>query len=184
MVTQDRLYTVDELEEIIARPENRDRLLDIINGEIVEKVATEEHSLIVGNLYLKLRIFVDENGLGRVTFEVRRRVPGDEHNARLPDLDFTSQERLLPVVKKGNVPQMPDLAVEVKSPNDRLPQLREKAAYYLANGTRLVWLVYPEKRLVFVLTADSEDVLDENDVLTGGDVLPGFAMPVRDIFAY
>jgi len=177
-----RLYTVDEFEEFIARPENSDGLFELINGEIVEKVTTEEHSLIVGDLYLALRTFVDQHDLGRVAFEVRRRVPGDQHNARQPDLEFTRKERLLPVVRKGAVPQMPDLAVEVKSPDDSLSKLREKAAYYLANGARLVWLVYPKKRLVIVLTPDSEEILTEDDTLDGGDVLPGFTLPVRDIF--
>ena len=77
---------------------------------------------------------------------------------------------------------MPDLAVEVKSPDDSLSKLREKAAYYLANGTLLAWLVYPKKRLVIVLTPDSEEILTEDDTLDGGDVLPGFTLPVRDIF--
>lgn len=177
-----KLYTVDEFEEFLARPENSDSLFELIHGEIVEKVTTEEHSLIVGNIYRPIWTFVDQHDLGRVAFEVRRRVPGDEHNARLPDLEFTRKERLLPVVRKGAVPQMPDLAVEVKSPDDSLHKLREKAAYYLANGTRLVWLVYPKKRLVIAITPDSEEILTEEDTLDGGDVLPGFTLPVRDIF--
>jgi Uma2 family endonuclease len=178
-----KLHSIDEFEAFIGLPENADRLFELINGEIVEKVPTEEHSLIVGNPYYVLRVFVDERGLGRVAFEVRRKMPDDAHNARLPDVEFTAQERLLPVVKKGAVPQMPDLAVEVKSPDDNLSKLREKAAYYLANGTRLVWLVYPEKRLIIVLTPDSEEILTENDALTGGDVLPGFEVPVERIFS-
>lgn len=178
-----KLVPIEEFEAFIALPENAERRFELIHGEIIEKVPTEEHSLIVGNLYFVLRTFVDERGLGRVAFEVRRKMPDDRHNARLPDVEFTSKERLLPVVKKGAVPQMPDLAVEVKSPDDKLPKLREKAAYYLANGTRLVWLVYPEKRLVIVLTADSEDILTESDTLTGGEVIPGFEVPVSRIFA-
>ncbi len=62
--------------------------------------------------------------------------------------------------------------------------MRAKASYYLANGTRLVWLVLPEKRLVEVYRADGEvDILTENDTLSGDDVLPGFALPVQAIFA-
>jgi Uma2 family endonuclease len=174
-----RLYTVDEFEEFLA---NADGLFELINGEIVEKVTTEEHSLVVGDLYMALRTFVDQHDLGRVAFEVRRRVPGDQYNARQPDLEFTRKERLLPIVRKGAVPQMADLAVEVKSPDDTMPELREKAAYYLANGTRLVWLVLPKKRQVIVITPDSEETLTEDDTLNGGDVVPGFTLPVRDIF--
>lgn len=174
-----RLYTIDEFEKFLA---DADGLFELINGEIVEKVTTEEHSLIVGNIYRPLWAFVDQHDLGRVAFEVRRRIPGDQYNARQPDLEFTRKERLLPVVKKGAVPQMADLAVEVKSPDDSLPKMREKAAYYLANGTRLVWLVHPKKRQVIVITPGSEETLTDNDTLNGGDVLPGFTLPIRDIF--
>ena len=178
-----KLYTVDEFERLLTQPENQDRLLELIHGEIVEKMPTEEHSIIVGNLYISLRAFVDKNGLGRVAFEVRRKLPGDEHNALLPDVEFTRQERLLPIVKKGAVPQMPDLAVEVKSPDDTYQKLREKAAYYLAHGTQMVWLVYPEKRMVEIQTADDFEYKKAGEILDGGELLPGFTMKVDDIFA-
>lgn len=114
------------------------RAYELINGEIVEKVPTEEHSLIAGNIFAGLRAFAKEHNLGRVAFEVRRQIPGDHHNARLPDVEFTSKDRLLPVVREGAVPQMPDLAVEIKSPTDTYIGLREKAIYYLKNRSKLV----------------------------------------------
>jgi Uma2 family endonuclease len=61
--------------------------------------------------------------------------------------------------------------------------MREKARYYLAHGTRLVWLVIPEKWLIEVYAPDDEQVLDGNDTLTGREVLPDFTLPVRDVFA-
>jgi Uma2 family endonuclease len=182
MVVQPRLYTVDEFETFIALPQNVDRRFELINGEIVETMPTEEHSLVAGNFYAALREFVRPRNLGRVAFEVRFRMPEDQHNARLPDVSFTSTERLLPVVKKGAVPFMPDLAVEIKSPDDSIKTLREKAAYYLSNGTQLVWIADPDKRIVIVLTLDDEDILLEKDTLTGGDVLEGFSIPVAVLF--
>lgn len=183
MVIQDRLYTVDEFEEFIAHPENRDRLFELINGEIVEKVPTQQHGIITLNIGGEVRTHVKQNKLGRVAVEVRHQMPGDKHNARLPDISFYA-DTATPVIERGAMPRMPDLAIEIKSPDDSLKEMREKAVYYLANGARLVWLIYPEKRLVTVLTKDSEDILTEDDTLDGGDVLPGFTMPVRDIFAY
>ena len=182
MLAQKHMTTA-EFEEYISLPANSERLLELINGEIVEKMPTEEHSLIVGNIYITLRVFVDKNGLGRVAFEVRRKMPGDEHNARLPDVEFTRKERLLPIVKKGAVPQMPDLAVEVKSPDDSYQKLRDKAAYYLANGTQVVWLVYPEKHMVEIQTLDDFEYKVAGQTLDGCDLLPGFTMNVDDIFA-
>lgn len=185
MTIQPKLYTVDEFETLLFSEENMDKRFELIDGEVVEKVPTEEHSLVTGNLYTGLRVFVKAGNLGRVVFEARFRVPSDDHNARLPDIAFTRADRLLPVVTKGAVPLMPDLCVEVKSPYDSLPELRRKAAYYLANGAQLVWLVYPAKRMIEVYRADgSIDILLEHDgdILSGEDVLPGFSMPLSAIF--
>jgi Uma2 family endonuclease len=184
VVTPDkqRLYTVDEFEAMIAKPENSDRLFELIDGEIVEKVPTLEHGVISGNIFGPVWNFTRERGIGRVAQEVRHRVPGDEHNDRLPDVAYYV-DKSRPLLSHGPTPYLPDLAVEVKSPNDSLPKLRAKAQYYLENGCRLVWLVIPDKRLVFVITADDEVIFDEDDTLDGGDVLPGFTLAVREIFS-
>ncbi|MBN8592933.1 MAG: Uma2 family endonuclease [Anaerolineae bacterium] len=175
--------TADEFEAFIARPENADRRFELINGEIVEKMPTEKHSLVSGNAYFLIRAFVEPRGLGRVAFEVRRRVPEDNRNTFLPDVEFTSASRLQPIVERGPAYQMPDLIIEVQSPDDTIPDMRAKAAYYLQNGATLVWLVLTLKRMVMVLTATTEDILREEDTLDGGDVLPGFILPVKDLFA-
>jgi Uma2 family endonuclease len=174
------LYTIEEFKRIADSPENRDRLLELINGEIVEKVPTEKHGMYVGNIYFHIRVHVQEHRGGRVVMEVRYRTPEDRRNARIPDVAYTIGSE--PPVEKGSVPRMPDLAVEVKSPDDSLKDMRTKARYYLTNGTKLVWLVDPQKRFVEVYTADKEDLLFEDETLDGGDVLPGFQMSVRDIF--
>lgn len=182
MTLRETLITLDDFEGFIARPENTNRIFELIDGGIVEKVPTEEHSLISGNLYIPLRLFAEQHDLGRAAFEVRRQMPGDDHNARLPDVEFTSKERLLPVVKQGAVPQMPDLAVEITSPDDSYLSLREKALYYLKHGARLVWLVFPEKQQIEVHTADAVRTIGIADVLDGGEVLPGFRLPVAAVF--
>jgi Uma2 family endonuclease len=112
--------------------------------------------------------------------EVRYRSPKDRHNARIPDVSYTVGDEEL--VTKGSVPQMPALAVEIKSPDDALKKMREKARYYVENGTQLVWLVIPERHIVEVYTPDDEQILDENDALDGLTVLPGFSLPVREVF--
>jgi Uma2 family endonuclease len=180
MVLEQRVYTLEEFERIAEAPENADRLLELINGEIVEKVPTEKHGMIAGNMFGPLWNFVQQHKSGRIVMEVRYRSPDDQRNARIPDIAFSSARR--PVVERGSVPEMPDLAVEVKSPDDTVKELREKARYFLMNGTRMVWLVYPGKRIIEVYTPDNEYILDETDTLSGGDVLPGFTLPVRDVF--
>ncbi|MBZ0297255.1 MAG: Uma2 family endonuclease [Anaerolineae bacterium] len=181
MAVQQTLYTVEEFEDILARPENRDRLLELVDGEIVEKVPAQKHGVIAGNVFGFLWNHCRMTEQGRVEQEVRHRLPGDEHNDRLPDVSYYA-DASKPLVERGPVPYFPDLAVEVKSPDDSWPGMRAKARYYLDNGCRMVWLLYPEKQLIFVLTADDEDVLTADDSLSGGEVVAGFSVLVREIF--
>jgi Uma2 family endonuclease len=78
----------------------------------------------------------------------------------------------------------PDLAVEVVSPDE---DIFKKAREYLNAGARIVWAVYAEEQTVYVMRLDAQGTLTSvpfgiNDTLDGGDVLPGFTLPVRDIF--
>ena len=182
MVIQDKSYPLDEFEDFIALPENRDRLFELINGEIVEKMPTQQHGIITLKIGARVLTWTETHA-GRVGVEVRHQMPSDKYNSRLPDISFYA-DTTSPVVERGAMLRMPDLAIEIKSPDDSLKQMAEKAAYYLANGSRMVWLVYPEQKLAEVLTPDDRQLLTEADTLDGGSVLPGFTMAVRDIFAY
>jgi Uma2 family endonuclease len=184
MAIQPQLCTVAEFEHFLALPEHRDRLFELIHGEIVEKAPTEEHGLIAGNIYGFLWQYTRQSGIGRTVIAVRVWVPEDDYNSRQPDLAvFVDTTR--PVVTRGPVLQMPDVVIEVKSPDDTYASMRERAAYYLAHGARLVWLLYPAKGLVEVYRqrADS-DILTGADTLQGEEVLPGFTLPVWEIFAF
>ena len=187
MSIETRQVTAKEFEAFIAQPAHTERHFELIHGEIIEDIPTEERSILAGNIYFHLRMFVTKHGLGRVAFEVRRKLPGDEHNVRLPDVDFTNTERLQErdddeIVRSGPVPQLPDLAVEIQSPGQSDKLMVDKATYYLTSGTRMVWLVYPRKQLVEVITADDRVLLSDDDLLEGGAVIPGFSLRVADIF--
>ena len=176
-----KTITVREFEEFLAAPENRDRPFELINGEIVEKVVTQEHGIIAGFLATELNLYLRQNKIGRVGVEVRHRDLGDAQNDRLPDISFT-RDLDKPITKIDAVPYMPDLAIEIKSPDDSFKGMREKARYYLAHGSGLVWLVFPDKKIVEVYGPNEEQVLTEDDTLTGGELLPGFSLAVRSIF--
>jgi len=183
MVIQSRLYTISEFEAFADTEENGHRLFELIDGEIVEKVPTELHGIIAANFTIEIGIYLKLNKIGRVAIEPRHKAPNDDHNARLPDVAFTSNERALPIVTKGSVPQLPDLAIEIKSPTDTYVKMRNKAAFYIANGCRMVWLVYPEKRMIEVYQPNTDvEILLENERLSGGDVLLGFTITVSDVF--
>lgn len=183
MSVEKKITTVAEYEQFIRLPENRDRRFELIDGEIVAVSPTEEHGTIISLLTIHAGGYVLRNRLGRWSVETRYRMPNDDANARIPDASFTSSARLQPVVKRGAVPHMPDLAVEVRSPDDDLDDLRAKVAYDLANGSRLAWLLLPEDEAIEVhQPGEPVVVLSRDDTLTGGAVLPGFALPVRALF--
>ena len=180
VLTREQLYTVDEFEELLKLPENAGRLLELIDGEIVEKMPTEEHGSIALNIGAELRAYLRTIRRGIAGTEVRYQTGKDERNSRLPDISISIANR--PLVKDGAVIGMPDLAVEIKSPDDSLKEMRGKAEYYLANGTQIVWLVYPHQRCVEVYTLDTIELLCADDLLTGGDLLPDFSLSVAEIF--
>jgi Uma2 family endonuclease len=180
MIAQPNLMTVDEFEQVIARPENRDRLFELIHGVIVEKVPTREHGIIAGNTVTELNLYLDANDIGTAAVEARHRPPDDPHNDRLPDVSVVLGHK--PVARRGPENFIPDLCVEIQSPDETPRSMSEKAAFYLAHGARMVWLVYPQQRIVEVLTATDRQLLTGQDVLDGGEVLPGFSVPVHHLF--
>jgi len=106
MAIQKKLYTVEEFEKFADAWENTDRRFELINGEIVEKVPTEKHGTIAGNIFGFVWNFNREHQLGNVAIEVRHRMLGDKHNARMPDVSFISDPNRT-IVERGSVPQMP-----------------------------------------------------------------------------
>ena len=174
-------YTIQEFEDFIAQPENAEYHFELIDGEIVQKMPTMLHALIISLLNIALGIYLQQNPIGRALVEARYRLSHDERHDVIPDLSFVTMDK--PIIRKGAAPFLPDLAVEVQSPDQTDKFMVDKAAYYLANGVRMVWLIYPEKRLVEVLTPDARHLLNDADTLDGGDVLPGFSLSISDIFA-
>jgi len=90
----------------------------------------------------------------------------DASNAFIPDVGYISHARLLLDMPRA-VPVPPDLAVEVKSPTDKVQALRHKAARYLELGTRQVGIIYPDERLAEVYTVDGEIRLLTSDAVLG-----------------
>ncbi len=176
---RDRTYTRDEFEALIAKyPQRR---FELIHGAVVEKMPTELHALIVHLLNGYLFLYLRDSPIGYVLPEARYGLPNDDANDRIPDLAFRTHDKG-PLVSKGTAPFMPDLAIEIQSPSQDDREMAAKAAYYLANGSRMVWLIYPDRRLVEILTPDDRHLLTEDGTITGGDVLPGFSVAAKDIF--
>ncbi|MEA2515985.1 MAG: hypothetical protein QOF01_4304 [Thermomicrobiales bacterium] len=181
MVTTTRLYTAEELAKMPT-----DEPWELWEGELrkVPGAGSKASGLAHWIGYL-LSFFVVPRDLGHVTgadgsFVLRR----DPDVVVVPDVAFTKWEN----VPGGEVPDSyfpgrPDLAVEVKSPSDRRRDIDEKVRLYRDAGVPLVWWVLPEDRSVEVYRdGQLAATLHEGDALDGGDVLPGFSLPVVDIF--
>ncbi|MCC6314275.1 MAG: Uma2 family endonuclease, partial [Thermomicrobiales bacterium] len=109
----------------------------------------------------------------------------DQETVRSPDAAFVSYEQFPSDERpRGFLRLAPDLAVEVLSPSDRIADALAKIAMHLDAGVRLVWLIDPARRSVTAFTPDAPPtVLPPGATLDGGEVLPGFAVPVADLFA-
>jgi Uma2 family endonuclease len=175
--------TVQEFDAFIALPENRDRRFELIDGEIIEKtMPTEQHAVLAVRWIMKLGRWIEEHHLGRLAVEPRHRPTVDADFSCIPDIAFTSTARMLPLVTEGAVPQLPDLCIEIQSPDDSIKAMRAKKDDYLAHGVLMVILVFPKQRIIEVYTANDEQLLTMDDTLFGDPVLPGFSIAVKDLF--
>lgn len=174
-------YTVAEIERL---PE--DQTFEVLHGEPLPMSPVDfEHVLVTAVLIEALRTFTRHRRLGLVGGEGGFVLPTDPEVLLAPDVAFVRRDRLPPRSEWTGFQRLaPDLAVEVVSPNDSANEINDKTQTYLEAGVPLVWVVYPKRRVVAVFTPDGmARVLHEGDTLDGGEVLPGFAIAVADLFA-
>jgi Uma2 family endonuclease len=182
MALREQLLTAEEFWIVAQQFENANRRLELEDGIIVEMAPSSPlNTVTAGRILYFLNGFVLPRNLGYVTgadggfkLGVRR--------VRQPDVGFISKSRQPELPKQFEA--APDLAVEIVSPDE---DVFKKANEYLRAGTRLVWAVYADEQTVYVMQLDEDGALRSvayglQSVLDGADVLPGFTLPVRDIF--
>lgn len=182
MTTATRLMTADEL---LALPK-LDVLYELIDGELhTMPPAGERHGEIGIALAIALGTHVRQYRLGRVyNADTGYRLRSNPDTVRSPDISFVARERLRgPVGGSKYFEGAPDLAVEVLSPSDTVAGCEEKLASFFAAGCRLAWMVDPgrDTLAVYVPPATRVRVLGLDDVVDGGEVVPGFSARVRDL---
>ena len=170
-------------QDVIDIEERESRLCELVDGVLVEKTVGYYESYLALWLGYFLTGFVRRHRLGVVAGEagMMRLSAG---LVRIPDVSFVSWNQL-PGRQVPRVPiadLAPDLAVEIISPSNTAREMERKLQDFLAAGVRLVWYVYPGPQEVHVYTADRHDVLTTDQELSGGDVLPGFMLPLRQLF--
>jgi Uma2 family endonuclease len=170
-------------EQCLAALERNDGLFELIDGTLVEKTMGFFESRIGFLLARLLDEFAERHGLGIVLGEsALMRISGQ---LRMPDAAFFSTARIpAQGFSRKVVPFGPDLSVEVLSESNTAAEMERKRRECFAGGTVLVWEVEPELRIVRVFTGpDAFHVVPEDGTLEGEPVLPGFRLPLRDLFA-
>jgi Uma2 family endonuclease len=179
MTVQEKLLTAEEF----ARLPGIDKKRELVKGRLVEEMspAKPRHSVVADRFWLYLSRHVEQNDLGLVATELPCILSRDPDTVRVPDVGFVSKKRLEDPNLNEYIPVAPDLAIEVISPGDTVDEVIEKVGEYFNAGTQLVWLAYRQQVYVYTSPEDIQ-VINMDGTLDGGDVLPGFKLPLRDVF--
>jgi Uma2 family endonuclease len=176
--TTRRVATEDDL---LATPKDG-QVYELVDGEIRVSPAGMRHSVVALRLAASMLPFVTARRLGHVaTADVGYRLPSG--NIRSPDASFVAAGRFPDEQLPEGFPSLaPDLAVEVVSPGDRPRYVLDKVGEYLEAGVRLVWVIDPHARRATEYRSLSEvREIGLDDALEGGEVLPGYRCPLREI---
>ena len=159
---------------------------ELIRGELCKTMPTgQEHGEIVVNLTILLGNYVKPRKLGRLAAsDSGVWLERDPDTVREPDIAYFSAEKMpLGTRVTGYAEVVPDLVVEVVSPNNTLREINDKALMWLSYGVGIVWAVNPDSRSVDVYRPGrAASTLTENEALDGLDALPGFTCAVSEVF--
>ncbi len=159
---------------------------ELIRGVLCETVSVgEEHGRIAGLFITFVNIHIRPRRLGRVGgTDVGVLIQKNPDTVREPDVYYVSAEKLpLDVRIQGYLEVIPELVVEIVSPSDQQREVNDKTLMWLALGVLMVVEVYPGERAVMVHRPGvPATTLTGDEALDGGDVLPGFSLPLSEIF--
>lgn len=162
------------------------RLYELVDGVLVEKTVGAYESYLACVLIRLIGNFLEKHRLGIVLGPdgMMRLSPG---LIRIPDVSFISFDRLpgrkVPKTPVANL--APDLAIEVISKGNTKREMDRKLEDYFQAGVRRVWFIYhqPRREAVVYYSPDRSAVFQEETSVPGGDVLPGFALELPQLFA-
>ncbi len=187
MAIAEQTITAERFLELVDLPEYQDSRLELVEGKLVEMSRPKRlHGVVVSRVNARIANHVEANDLGEVAGSdagfVLERNPFGRDTVRGVDVAFVSKRHNLGQPDDAWYEVAPDLAVEVISPGNRAGDIHHKVVQLLKAGARLIWLVYPDTRSVVVHRSGGSSILYEDDMLAGGDVLPGFELGVGEIF--
>jgi len=163
-------------------------LYELVEGRVVRMPPPgPDHGHTEWSIAHPLGAYVEAHGLGAIYvgetgWDLTRRSERKD-TILASDVAVVHAERLpLPAPRRGKTcrPLAPDLVVEIASPTQYRPDLADKARRWFSCGVRVVWVIWPDRRELDVWTSTGEEpqTLDEDDTLDGGDVVPGFRLPI------
>ncbi len=163
-----------------------DMLYEVVDGQVVEKTMGAFETGIASLLVEILGPFARKNRLGRFFGEMLFRIDLSQDLQRRPDVAFVSHARWPYNRRVPDVPvwdMVPDLAIEVISPSNTAFAVHRKIHDYFKAGVARVWVVYPEQAEVYIYSTPQQvQVVGVGQELDGGDLLPGFRLPVAVLF--
>jgi Uma2 family endonuclease len=163
-----------------------DGLYEVVDGQIVEKTVVAQQSAIANIIGHALDSFAKPHRAGRALVEMLFRIDPGKNLQRCPDTAFVSDARWPFRRRVPDVPvwdMVPDLAVEVVSPSNLAEEVHGKMHEYFEAGVRQVWVVYPKRREIYVYSSPKQiQVFQLGEELDGGDLLPGFRLPLAALF--
>ena len=171
-------------DELLAMPHDGYRF-ELIKGALHQMApASSQHGRIALRIGWRLAQFVEREALGETyAAETGFVIDTAPDTVRAPDASFVSKERAALASEEGFFPGAPDLAIEVVSPSDRPVEVEDKALDWLRAGTRMVIVIDPFDRAATIYRGrDDIFTLTEGDTIDGGDVVPGWTLPLADVF--
>jgi len=172
-------------DQLLAMPDDGMRR-ELVRGEVrVMTPAGSQHGRLAAQILARLSVHVSDHGLGTVyAAETGFKLASDPDTVRAPDVAFVTRERAEAVGDTEKYwPGTPDLVVEVLSPDDRYHEVDEKVAEWLDAGCRMVIVVNPRRRAATIYRSPSDvQLLTADDSIEGGDVVPGWTLPLRHLF--
>lgn len=173
--------------EDLLRMPDEGRGYELVDGELKELNVSYLSSFVAGRAFARINMYVEQGNSGWVSPEGTsfQCFPDDPNKVRRADTAFHRLDRLTTeqARSEGHCTVVPDLVVEVVSPNDLAYEVNAKRIEWLDAGAKLVWVIHPEQQTIHAYHADGTvRLFTRNDTLTGEPVLPDFRVAVADLF--